>query len=269
MNHTVHKFCAWSGVLLGVIMVLGFILLAGFVPTRSPSQSAAETAQFILDNRDRIRWGLILTMAAAALLMPFYTEITLQMRRIEGRYPALALIQFGLGTLLILEFIYLLFFWQTATYRVERSPELIQLLNDMAWIPFVGLSSTVIGGVAAFGIAILLDRRPQPVFPRWLGYFNLWCALMFTPGTFNVFFQDGPLAWNGILAWYLPLTVFGIWLLVIAIYLSKAVDTMDEEERVETPAGSNESASIEITRLRANVDQLQSQIDRLLSRTAT
>jgi len=256
MNRTVHKFCAWSGVLLLIIMAVGFILLAGYIPTRSPSQSAAETAQFIIENRTRIRWGMILTMFAAALLEPFYTEITLQMRRIEGRYPALALIQFGLGTLLVLEFIYLIFFWQTATYRVERSPELIQLLNDMAWIPFVGLSSTVVLGVAVFGIAILLDRRPQPVFPRWLGYFNLWCALMFTPGTFNVFFHNGVLAWNGILAWYIPLAVFATWLVVISIYLSKAVDGMADDEPVAAGIGVAASNGSELARLRADVDQL-------------
>ena len=256
MNRTVHKFCAWSGVYLLVIMAIGFVLLAGYIPTRSPSQSAVETAQFILDNRDRIRWGMILTMFSAALLQPFYTEIALQMRRIEGRYPALALIQFGLGTLLVLEFIYLIFFWQTATFRVERSPELIQLLNDMAWIPFVGLSSTVVLGVAVFGIAILLDRRRQPVFPRWLGYFNLWCALMFTPGTFNVFFHTGPLAWNGIIAWYLPVAVFATWLIVISIYLSKAVDTMADDEPVVANVGRAAMDGRELTRLRADVDQL-------------
>ena len=254
MNRTVHKLCAWSGVLLLIIMAVGFVLMAGYIPTRSPSQSATETAQFIIGNRTTIRWGMIVTMFSAALLQPFYTEIALQMRRIEGRYPALALIQFGLGTLLVLEFIYLIFFWQTATYRVERSPELIQLLNDMAWIPFVGLSSTVVLGVAVFGIAILLDRRSKPVFPRWLGYFNLWCALMFTPGTFNVFFHTGVLAWNGILAWYLPVAVFATWLVVVSIYLSKAVDTMDLDTSVApqtTPADGDELA-----RLRADVDQL-------------
>ncbi len=266
MNRTVHKFCAWSGALCLITMAIGFVLMAGFIPTRSPSQSAAETSQWILENRDMIRWGMILTMFSAGLLQPFYTEITLQMRRIEGRYPALALIQFGLGTLLVLEFIYLVFFWQTATYRVDRAPELIQLLNDMAWIPFVGLSSTVVLGTAVFGIAILLDRRPQPVFPRWLGYFNLWAALMFTPGTFNVFFQDGPLAWNGIIAWYLPVAVFAIWLVVISIYLSKAVDSMGEDELGGATVVSNGSASVEVTRLRAKVDQLQSDVDRLLSR---
>jgi hypothetical protein len=116
----------------------------------------------IIDHKDSIPLGMILTMAAASLFMPFVTEIALQMRRIEGRYRALALIQFGLGTLLVLEFIYLVFFWQTATFRVDRSPELIELLNDMSWIPFVGLSSTLVICVGAFGIAVLLDRVPNP-----------------------------------------------------------------------------------------------------------
>ena len=137
------------------------------------------------------------------------------------------MIEFGSGALFVLEFIYLIFFWQTATFRVDRAPELIQLLNDMAWIPFVGITATAATQVVCFGIAVLIDRRERPIFPRWLGYYNLWVALMFTPGTFNVFFHNGPLAWNGIIAWYLPLVVFATWMIVNPIYLSKAVDTMD------------------------------------------
>jgi hypothetical protein len=181
------------------------------------------------------------------------------MRRIEGRFPALSMIQFGLGAIFVLEFIYLLFFWQTATFRVDRAPELIQLLNDMAWIPFVGLTSTAVVQVACFGIAVLLDRRARPIFPRWLGYYNLWVALMFTPGTFTVFFKDGPLAWNGIVAWYLPLAVFASWLIINPIYLSKAVDTMEQDEPVSggaNIASGNAYAAVEMSQLRADVDGL-------------
>jgi hypothetical protein len=84
------------------------------------------------------------------------------------------MIEFGFGMLFVLEFLYLLFFWQTATFRADRDPQLVELLNDMAWIPFVGLTVTAAVQVAVFGVAILMDRRPTPVFPRWLGYCNLW-----------------------------------------------------------------------------------------------
>lgn len=256
MNRTVHKCCAWSGTVVVIAMGIGFVAMAGFVPTRSPSQSAVETAQFILDNRTRIRWGLIVCMAAAALCVPFGVSMAIHMRRIEGRFPALAMTQFGLTTLLALEFIYIVFFWQTATFRIERAPELIQLCNDMAWIPFVGLSSTVVGIPLCFGIAVLLDRRERPLFPRWLGYYNLWCALMFSPGTFCVFFHNGVLAWNGILAWYTPLTVFASWLIIMPFYLSKAVDSMAFDEPVAAGVAATASNGSDLAQLRADVDQL-------------
>src|SRR5262249_42242061 len=102
----------------------------------------------------------------------------------------------------------------------------------MGWIPFVGLTSTLVLQVTVFGVAILLDRRKRPVFPRWLGYYNLWVALMFLPGTFNVFYQSGPLSRNGIIASYIPLTVFATWLVITSFYLSRAVDTMADDELV-------------------------------------
>jgi hypothetical protein len=259
MNRIIHKLCAWSGTICLITMAIGFVALAGFIPTMSPGVSAQETAHFIVEHRDRIRWGLILCMFSACLLVPFAASMAIHMRRIEGRFPILALIQFGSGTIFSLEFIYLLFFWQVATFRTDRSPELIQLLNDMAWIPFVGLTSTAFLQVACFGVAVLLDRRQRPLFPRWLGYYNLWVALMFTPGTFNVFFHSGPLAWNGIVAWYIPLAVFASWAIINPLYLSKAVDTMaaGDESADTVPRGpANGSGSVELAQLRADVDRI-------------
>src|ERR1700746_3917774 len=232
MNRTVHKLCAWSGTLCLALMVIGFVVMAGFIPARSPSQSAEQTAQFLLENRDMIKWGLIVSMFAAPLLMPLSASISIHMRRIEGRYPALAMTELGLGAILVLEFLYLIFFWQAATFRTDRAPALIQLLDDMGWIPFVGLTSTIVLQVTVFGVAILLDGRERPVFPRWLGSYNLWVALMFLPGTFNVFYQSGPLSRIGLIAWYIPLMVFATWLLITSFYLSRAVDTMADDEPV-------------------------------------
>ena len=248
MNRTVHKFCAWSGTLCLALMVVGFVVMAGFIPARPAGESAQQTAQFLLENRDMIKWGLIISMFGAPLLMPFSASISIHMRRIEGRYPALAMTELGLGAIFVLEFIYLIFFWQTATYRADRAPELIQLLDDMGWIPFVGMTSTIVLQVSVFGVAILLDRRERPVFPRWLGYYNLWVALMFLPGTFNVFYESGPLSRNGIIAWYIPLIVFATWLVIIPFYLSRAVDTMADDEPVNVdgtvPSAPEQATSV-------------------------
>lgn len=262
MNPRILKLCAWSGIGAIVLMALGFALVAGFIPPPPPGDSAEQTARLFIDNRNAIRAGMILSMIASALLMPFAVAITLQMRRIEGPHSPLAFIQLGLGAIFVLEFIYLIFFWETATFRVDRAPELIQLLNDMAWIPFVGLSSTLVMQSAVFGVAILMDKRSSPIFPRWAGYANLFSATMFIPGTFNVFFLKGPLAWDGLLAFYIPVGVFVVWMFVNSWLLTKAVDHQLREEsdpwNPNTGAAppSNAALALEVAKLRRELDRL-------------
>jgi hypothetical protein len=255
MNPRILKLCAWSGLACLVIMAIGFVGMAHFVPPPSPHDTATATAHRFITHRTGIRFGMIVSMAAAALLAPFAAAITVQMRRIEGTHSALAFVQLALGSIFVLEFIYLLFFWQVATFRTGRSADEIQLLNDMAWIPFVGLSSTLILQSGVFAVAILMDRRAVPVFPRWLGYFNLFAAMMFSPGTFNVFFKTGPLAWNGLVAFYIPVAVFVVWLVLNSWQLARAVDHQVAEDAAHAPA---RAASAEIAELRARLDALDS-----------
>src|SRR5207248_2601493 len=55
--------------------------------------------------------------------------------------------------------------WLIAAFRPDRNSELIQLLNDMAWLIFtapVGMTIVMMGILA---LAIFLDAHPRPVFP--------------------------------------------------------------------------------------------------------
>lgn len=251
----VQRLCVWAGPAFIISMAIGFVVIGKMIPPPPPGDTAQETADFFLGNADRIRLGMIISAFAAALLVPLSTVIYLQLRRIEGRYPALSLIQFASGVLLSLEFIYLIFFWQAAVFRQDRAAEIVQLLNDMAWIPYIGLSGTVVMQAAAFGAAVLLDRRAVPIFPRWFGYYQLWAALMFTPGTFNVFFHDGALAWDGVFAFYLPIAVYVSWAVITPIYLFKAVNHQEAEETElpDGPAPDLASLAAEVALLRAEV----------------
>ena len=262
MNYRVMKLCAWSGIVFMVLIGLGFGWLAGFIPPPAPSDSVAEIAARFIEQKNGIRFGMIVSMVASSFLMPYAVAISLHMRRIEGPFPALAMIQLGLGAIFVLEFIYLIFFWQTATFRVDRAPELILLLNDMAWIPFIGLSSTLVMQALVFGWAILIDKRVVPVFPRWLGFFNLWAAVMFVPGTFNMFFLKGPLAWDGWLAFYVPIAVFVLWMILNSLYLSRAADHQRDELDAAGMAGEDGSLVGNVV-LAQEVRTLRDEVQRL------
>ena len=68
--------------------------------------------------------------------------------------------------------------------------------------------------------AVLLDRNG--VFPRWFGYLNLINALTEVVIAPSWIFQRGVLAWNGVIAWWIDVIVFGMYTCVF-IYLLREV----------------------------------------------
>ncbi|MEA2172028.1 MAG: hypothetical protein QOF76_5328 [Solirubrobacteraceae bacterium] len=222
---------AWCGPVLMVFFLLGFGPIAKFLPPPSPHDSVAHTASFYADNATRIHLGLWITTFAAALFAPWVVAITMQMRRIEGRSTPLSFLQLALGAIFVLEFIFPLMIWQAAAFRPGSSPEITARLNDLGWLMFVGVVSTGVLQAIVIGLGILFDEHDEPVFPRWVGYVNLWCALLFMPGGLCVFFKSGPFAYNGLLAWWLLLVGFAVWMIVMSVALLRYA--IPHEERAE------------------------------------
>jgi uncharacterized membrane protein len=149
--------------------------------------------------------------------------------------------------------------WQVATFRPERDIAFIALLNDLAWICFIGIVSTTVVQVFVTGVVMLQDHRPTPTFPRWMGYFTIWAAIVFSPGALCVFFKSGPFAWNGLFAWWLPLGVFAAWIGVLFVMLLRVIksqeadsdtpaDPADTDVRAELAALRAELAKVTVTR---------------------
>lgn len=229
MNRTTERWCIYSGPLLMIIFMLGFWVVAGLVPPPSPNWPAQQVADFYADNAVRIRIGLMISMLGAGLTFPFTVAIFQQMRRIEGEIGPMSLVQLvtGLmnGPLFILPMITL----ATVTFRAgSTDPGAVaatESLHQLGWMAFVGIPAPAVVQLTAMAIAGIRDRSPQPLFGRWFAYFNIWCALAFIPGIVIICFRTGPFAWDGIIAFWIPLTVFGTWFFVTAAVLLKAFNT--------------------------------------------
>ncbi len=78
--------------------------------------------------------------------------------------------------------------------------------------------------MGAFGLAALMDKRETPIFPRWSGFFSLWIVVLSLPALVLPLFKTGPFAWNGLFAFWLAATIFGIWLIVMTRLLLTAID---------------------------------------------
>jgi hypothetical protein len=232
--------CVWSGPVMVFGWIASFVVLAPFIPPPSPGKTPDELVTMYSEHTTGIRLGLMLTMFASALLVPFAAVIWAQMKRIEGARSVLAQTQLISGGLLALEFILPLMIWQTAAYRPDIDPTLIRMLNDLGWIMFVGVISSAVVEFACIGVVILADERNTGVFPRWAGYFNLWVALLVTPAGLVPFFKHGPFAWNGLFSFFMPMFVFAAWVVVMVVVLRRAI--LDEEIEVGS-AGEQTQAS--------------------------
>lgn len=222
-----ERICVWCGLAILVILGAGF-LIGGLVPPPSPALAADEVARFWAQDVDARRVGIILLSVGGSLFLPFGVAVALQLRRIEGHGSPMAYVQLGAATMTATTTVVYAFFMLTLTFRSGRSPELMLLLNDLAWIPFVGVWTPGALQAAATAIAILGDRRAEGerVLPRWLGWLSVWMAVSSLTGSLVPFFTDGPFAWNGALGFYVAATVFLGWYLAMFIVIGRGTGTL-------------------------------------------
>ena len=171
---TFQRICAYSGVVC-VLLFFGGFVAAGFLPPLSPGMSATQVAAHYQAHTAGIRLGAGLIFLSSGFYVWFTAVISGQMQRIPGVHSTVINAQ--------------LMFAVTA-FRPDRSPDATLLLNDMSWIMLVMPWIPFMAQYFAFAFAILSDPRPQPLFPRWLAYFNIWAELMFTPAIILPFFKS-------------------------------------------------------------------------------
>lgn len=216
------KTCIWAGPLSGMLFGLAIWPLARFIPLLDPMYPAEQIVAIYQANTIGIRLGAIVMAIGAAFNAAFFGAIFVFIRRIEGENGPYAITQAMAGAVLV-AFIFLpaMLFGVTA-FRPERAPELTLMLNDFAWLALVIPTPPGVVQGLAIGFAILGDRRANPLLPRWAGYMSLWMAVLTLPAPFALMFKSGPFAWNGVLAFWLPAGIAGMWLVVMTVAMLRA-----------------------------------------------
>jgi hypothetical protein len=229
-DRSIQLLCAWCGPLATVLALLGMVFISGFIPATEPAASGQEIADFYTANVNRIRAGMIVSMIAFSFFVPFGVAIAILTRRIE-RLPLMSYVQIASVAIAALEGVMAAVIWITAAYRPDAiDPDMTRMLHDLGWICFLVDVPPFSIWIAAIGIAIMRDRNASPLFPRWLGFFNFWVALLILPALVLPFFKTGPFAYNGLLALYLPFGAFFIWMVIMTIAVLRAIDIRTESE---------------------------------------
>ena len=224
---------AWCGPIFTVCLFGGWGLLGGFIPLIPATDSAAQIAHHYATHRTLHLTGLTIAMAGAFLTLPFSLVVSMQLRRAERGFPAMAVLQFASGIVVTLVLTVPIVFFMVGSFRPERSPGLTVLMNDLSYILLIIPWPPVVGQLVAIAVATLGDRSAEPVFPRWVAWFSLWLSFLVLPATLIAFFKSGIFAWTGLVGFWIPAAAFGTWYLVMTWVVLRAVR---QESRLTTGA---------------------------------
>jgi hypothetical protein len=213
----------WSAAAFFLIWAVGYMAFAQWVPPISPSLTAQQVAQLFHERSVPIRVGMVLMSLGAVFYLPWTVTLSSLIKEIEGKSFFWAATQLAAGIVSMMTFLLPAFVWAAAAFRPERNPEITQALSDLGWLLFITPIAPFMMQYIILGVAILSDKRPRPAFPRWAAYLQFWVSLSFVPAVIAFFAKNGPFAWNGLLVWWIPLTSFTGWFVLMIILARKAV----------------------------------------------
>ncbi|WP_066898696.1 hypothetical protein [Mycolicibacterium houstonense] len=222
----------WSGPAVGAVLLIAMLAFPGFWPPMSPTWSAQQVAGFYADHTAWIRFSQVTFNLCGILILPFFMVIVVQMKRMKGQshvfaYCYLTAVVSGATIFALSNILFLV-----AAFRPERDPALIMLLNDLAWILFVAPVGMVVSQFALLAVAVYFDDGPDPVFPRWVGHYSVATAVAMIPAAGAAVFHTGPMAWDGLLAFWLRNGAFAAFVIVMFFVLRRAVLRQAIEEGV-------------------------------------
>jgi len=224
MNTTDQRICLWLVPAFAALLLVAFWMFPGFFPPMSPTMTAEEVATFYRDHVGAIRASMVIVNLCGISFIPFFMVIVVQMQRMRNPSHAFAYSYLSAAasgaTLLALADLA----WLIAAFRPERDPQLTQLLNDFAWIAFITPVGFIIAQNLCLALAIFMDAQRTPVFPRWVAHFNIVAALLMAPGAFAMMFMRGPLAWDGLLAFWVRIGTYGLYLGVMFFVVRSAIN---------------------------------------------
>ena len=134
-------------------------------------------------------------------------------------------------------------FWGVAAYTAPRKdPEVTALMHELGTLTLTTTDQYYI--FMWVGITVLALRPATQLvknnpFPRWWGYLSVWITIMFEAGAVAFVPRSGPFAWNGLLVFWSPLTLFGVWISIQSWLVFRALRAQVADPDPDADAGGD------------------------------
>ncbi len=225
---------------IGLVGMFGLFATAwvysGFFLPPSPTMTADQIVSIYTENNVMLQLAFVAMIAGFTCVAFWGGSLSVLARQLEGRYPVFTVIQVVALAVVTVNVTFLPLVFAVAGYRAgEIPPEITRTINDLGWFMFLYPWSPVTIWLVALGAAILSDKSDSPFFPRWAAYLSFWVAFAVAPAGVMALFKTGPLAWNGVLAYWIPLTQFFVWVIAMTVLMQKGARRQERALAAEAP----------------------------------
>jgi hypothetical protein len=233
MNIRGQRILLWTAPPALALFALAYLVFPLFAPPLSPTSTPEQVAAFFRDYNTGILGVVILCNLIAGALVPLFAVTAVQISRTSTSSSVFTyayIICVGVGTT---AFILADYCWGVAAFRPDRDPQLISLLNDMAWFFFIAPVGSIVVQNLCLAASIYLDDRPEPIFPRWVAHFSIAASVLLIPSAFSILVKTGPLAWDGGVSFTVRIAVLASYLVVMFFVLLRVVNRQASEQNRE------------------------------------
>lgn len=244
-NFFSQKMGLWCVAAFVALTVVGWLGIGQFI-TPFPADGGAEATKlwYTETHRMGIIVGCSLFYIACGFLVPASIQFGVMLSKIEGRFPLWSITTAVSGI-----FISLIVFlnscaWIAAAYRPEAGADVIQAWTDWSWFAFllgwVYLTLEMLASaVVEFG-----DQREQPMIPRWFTWLTLVGAVSLVTAAGPAFFKSGPFAYHGLLGFYMPVFIWGVYLVGTGYFMYRELQREEAAEKGGQKAGGAHGAAV-------------------------
>jgi hypothetical protein len=238
MSERAQRIMIWWGLAFTVIYGVAWWRLFHMMPPPTATLSPAQIANFYVQHGSEIKLGATICGWTSGFMVPLSVVVAIQLSRHEKGRPVWATLAAAGGVMMSVPLVLPPIFWGVAAFTPTRAPEVTAIMHELAMLTLVTTDQYYIFmWVAIVAICLMPNTVVHSPFPRWFGYFTAWTALMFEAGAIAFLTRTGPFAWNGLLAFWSPVILFGAWIVVMVVLLFKALgDQTEDAEALAAPA---------------------------------
>jgi hypothetical protein len=224
MSERGQAIMIWWALLFMVVWGVAYFFLIGFWPPPPATDTPAQVAALYAAHPERIEIGAFIGSATGGFMVPLAVVIAIQIDRLGREMRPWAILQLGGGFMMSIFLALPPLFWGIAAFTPGRPPDVTALMNETAFLTTVTtIQYFVFQDLAIAYVCFTARPDPRSPFPRWFGYLSIVEFLLTEVGAAGFLTKTGPFAWNGFFVFWVPITIFGIWVIALSIHLLRAL----------------------------------------------